>query len=322
MKSTMKMIITAMVVGVIVPGILFHLSSRKSNTVPDATEGSEIETTQQEQKFSLPVLMSDGNVVSMELDEYVVAVVLHEMPAEFELESLKAQAVIARTYALRRHEAGDKHQGAAVCTDSSCCQGFCLPEEYLSSGGLEKAIEKVTTAVYATTDQVLCYDGKIIEATYFSCSGGYTEDAVSVWGADIPYLRAKVSPGEESATHFTDTVTFSVKEFGELLDIDSAVDSGKWVESVTYTNGGGVNTMRICGKDYTGVELRKILGLRSTAFVISVVGDSVTITTKGFGHRVGLSQYGAEAMAVNGDNYETILSYYYQGTELEDYPLL
>jgi stage II sporulation protein D len=146
-----------------------------------------------------------------------------------------------------------------------------------------------------------------------------TEDASSVWGSDIPYLQATESPGEEKATHFTDTVQYTTKEFADRLGRALEETPATWVEEITYTPGGGIANMRICDINYPGTELRKLLGLRSTSFLLSIVGDTVTITTKGYGHRVGMSQYGADAMAVQGSTYEQILKHYYQGVELSQY---
>ena len=262
-------------------------------------------------------VLSDGEVVQMELEEYICCVVLAEMPAEFELEALKAQAVVARTYTCRRLQDA-KHENANVCTDPSCCQAFVSWDEYLDSGGTEQLVEKVRTAVTETAAEVLLYDGELIEATYFSCSGGKTEDAQAVWGTDVPYLQSVESPGEEKATHYTDTVSFSTQEFCNKLGIPLQDTANARIGTITYTDGGGVASIELAGMTFTGTKVRQLLGLRSTAFVITWAGDTVTVTTKGFGHRVGMSQYGAEAMAVQGADYTQILSHYYLGTTLTD----
>lgn len=266
--------------------------------------------------YDITVLNENGESEQMEMNEYLTCVVLCEMPASFEPEALKAQAVVARTYALRRQKSGSKHSNADICMDSSCCQGYVSISEYLESGGQADAVEKVKNAVSETAGEVLLYDGELIEATYFSCSGGFTEDASAVWGSDIPYLQSTKSPGEEKATYFTDTVQYSTKEFADRLGRSLSETPATWIENITYTAGGGIDRMRICGVDYPGTELRKLLGLRSTSFLLSVVGDTITITTKGYGHRVGMSQYGADAMAVQGSTYDQILTHYYQGVEL------
>ena len=256
-----------------------------------------------------------GNLQQLSLEEYLLGVVLAEMPADFEVEALKAQAVVARTYT-RRRMAGGKHEGAAVCMDPGCCQGFRSPEDYLREGGRQSAVDKVWAAVRATDGLVLEYGGELIDATYFSCSGGVTEDAVAVWGQDVPYLQSVQSPGEEDAPRYRDSVSFSASEFARKLGLSGRGDPSGWFGPVTRTEGGGVETMEILGERFTGTQLRAGLGLRSTAFEVAVSGKTITITTRGFGHRVGMSQYGAQAMAREGRSAEEILAHYYTGTEL------
>lgn len=302
----------------VLPCFLFSLIGDPDSEIPIEQEMPAVTTQELDaaEEICIDVLLKTGKVHSMELNDYLTSVVLCEMPATFETEALKAQAVVARTYTLRRKDGNKKHENAAVCTDPSCCQGFCAESAYLSGGGTQEMLEKVRNAVITTSDEVLMYEGALIEATYFSCSGGQTEDAKAVWGTDIPYLQSRESPGEENATHYSDTVKFSVAEFKAQLDIHTDKRPEQWVEHITYTNGGGVDTIRLCGREYKGTELRKKLDLRSTAFIITAIGDTVTITTKGYGHRVGMSQYGADAMAVQGYNYAQILSHYYPGTKL------
>ena len=264
---------------------------------------------------TLTVLNRSGNLQQMTLEDYLLGVVLAEMPASFEPEALKAQAVVARTYTCKRMEGG-KHDAAAVCMDPGCCQGFRAPADYLNEGGKQTAVDKVRSAVKSTDGQVLHYDGSLIDATYFSCSGGSTEDAVAVWGQDVPYLRAVDSPGEEDAPRFTDSVSFTTSEFAGKLGLSDQGDPASWFGAVHYTEGGGVDTMVIRGKTFTGPRLRSALGLRSTAFSVSVDGKTITVTTRGFGHRVGMSQYGAQAMAQTGSSCAEILAHYYTGAEL------
>ena len=310
----------AVVLGFVVPTMLFSaVGKRTHNDIPQTQptdEPTQITTTPYH-TVEIPVLMEDKSVVNMDMDEYLAAVVLKEMPADFEIEALKAQAVVARTYALRRYTSGQKHSEGAVCTSASCCQGFCTEEQYLSAGGDQASVEKIKSAVAETHNQVLCYQGELIEATYFSCSGGMTEDAVAVWGSEVPYLQATESPGEEKATHYTDAMHFTVDEF--LESIGGKGETGVKIGDITYTDGGGIATITINDKTHTGTSLRQLLGLRSTAFAVHVIGNSVVVTTKGFGHRVGMSQYGADAMAVRGSTYREILAHYYQGTQLVDY---
>lgn len=320
-------ILFALAIGLAFPSILLgSIMNRDSNELQEtiSTQGtsttvSQTEETQIKTNYEITVLMENGETDIIELDKYIIGVVLQEMPAEFELEALKAQAVVARTYTLKRAESGNKHTMADICTDPSCCQGYCSPENYIIERGTQADLDKITLAVSSTTGQVLYYDNSLIEATYFSCSGGMTEDALAVWGSDIPYLQSTESPGEENAAHHTDTAFFTKREFADLLGVNLSERWENWIENVTYTTGGGVDSIIISGKTYTGTQIRKLLGLRSTSFTLTVVGDIVTITTKGYGHRVGMSQYGADAMATQGSNYIEILSHYYQGAVLAEY---
>lgn len=321
MHRRWKEIMLAFFFGIVLPSMLFSALQKKQVNKNQQSLQSDTTSSQTAKDTSifLPVLLDDGTVTELKLEDYLVAVVLQEMPAEFEMEALKAQAVVARTYALRRYKLGSKHENAAVCTDSGCCQGYCLPENYLHKGGTQVSVDKITAAVQATAGEVLTYEDSLIEATYFSCSGGMTEDAAAVWGSEVPYLVATKSPGEESAAYFVNTVTYTTEEFARMLGISLPEMTDKWIKTISHTAGGGVEEINICGRLYKGTTVRQKLGLRSTAFTIAVVGNTVTVTTKGFGHRVGMSQYGADAMAVQGSTYEQILTHYYQGVDLAVY---
>lgn len=328
MKTLAKQIMQAFFMGVVVPGLVlgsvirFDTGGREMPLETEQTTSATLETTQHIQITGkiIPVLQENNEIINMELEEYLCGVVLAEMPADFEIEAMKAQAVVARTYALRRYESGTKHPQGAICTNPSCCQGYLSQEAFLEKGGEQAGIFKVRSAVLETAGQVITYDGELIEATYFSCSGGTTEDALAVWGNDVPYLRSTDSPGEEEAVHYTDTVTFTPEDVESALGVQFTGGPEEWFGMVTRTNGGGVAQMEIAGRIFTGVELRALLNLRSTDFTVEASENAVTIVTRGFGHRVGMSQYGADAMAVSGSGYEEILTHYYQGTVLEQYP--
>lgn len=316
MRNDWKYIVLVIFLCVLFPTVLFAFLPGNDARNIKADDSIFQGTASKEEDLQISILHSDGSVAQCPLEEYLVCVLLCEMPVDFELDALKAQAVVARTYTLRRMVTGGKHNNAVVCTDPSCCQGYKDTDSFLESGGKNDALKRLKRAVYDTKKLVLTYGGELIEATYFSCSGGKTEDAKAVWGTDIPYLQATVSPGEERATHYTDTVTFSAEEFQRLIGHDLPENTEGWFGKVIYTNGGGVETILIGGKAYQGTALRSMLSLRSTAFAISAVGDTITVTTKGFGHRVGMSQYGAEAMAVSGSNFQQILAHYFHGTKL------
>lgn len=309
--------------GILLPSLLFSVAEKtwQQANVPQESTQTTQQATQQTQPPSelqetVAVLQNDGSVEQTDMDAYLTGVLLGEMPSDFDPEALKAQAVVARTYARKRGTTGVKHTGGAVCKDPACCQGYRSVEQFLSGGGTQQALEKVRTAVANTAGLVLTYNGTLIEATYFSCSGGRTEDALAVWGSDIPYLQAVDSPGEEQAAYHTDQVIYTAREFAGLLGIAPKEHPASWLGAEKRTAGGGVDTMVIAGITYKGTTLRRLLGLRSTAFSIYAAGEKIYITTKGYGHRVGMSQYGAEAMAVSGSDYRQILSHYYPGTNL------
>lgn len=317
-----KEVMLAFVCGFVLPLVLLAMElHRQPEPVPtqQPTQTTAVQTVQEEK--TLDVLTDDGTVKAMTMNDYLVGVVLGEMPASFSEEALKAQAVVARTYAAKRISQGSKHENADICTDSACCQHYRAVQAYLAQGGTQDTVDRITKVVADTKDLVLTYDGALIDATYFSCSGGSTEAAVAVWGSDVPYLQAVDSPGEEHAAYYTDEVSFTPSDFAAKLGIAAKGDPSEWFGSVRYTDGGGVETMTVCGVSYKGTELRTRLGLRSTAFTVRVDGDTILISTRGFGHRVGMSQYGAEAMAQQGSGFEEILAHYYQGTTLEQWEI-
>ena len=328
MTSNGKAWLMALIMGILIPGLLFSVCEKFIPREPQAPLSAATTAATQLPAASEPLQTSDSDVLvltdtdsltQIDMQTYLIGVLLAEMPVDFDAEALKAQAVVARTYAIRSNTSGKKHRYGAVCTESICCQSYRSVEDFFAKGGTSAQLVKVTEAVRSTDNQVLTYNGALIEATYFSCSGGRTEDAQAVWGTDIPYLRAVDSPGEEGAAHFTDAAQFTVDEFAALLGIDPMGISSDFMSTVTRTDGGGIDTLMIAGKRFSGTTLRQRLGLRSTAIEMQVRGNAVYISTKGYGHRVGMSQYGAEAMAVSGSNYREILSHYYPGTVLSPY---
>ncbi len=277
---------------------------------------------EQEVQEQTVCLQTGGQVMELPLEEYLVGVVLSEMPASFAPEALKAQAVTARTFAMRQMDGG-KHADCDVCDQSSCCQAW-TGEKALQSklgSGWQTYWNKASYAVRTTAGEVLTYKGELIDAVYFSCSGGKTEDAVAVWGGQVPYLQSVDSPGEEDASKFASEVSVSLEQFKKtvLQACPEVVLNGApagWFGSVSRTRGGGVDAMVIGGHSFSGTELRRLFGLNSTNFAVSVTAEEVSFSVLGYGHRVGMSQYGANAMAAEGKTYREILSHYYTGTEL------
>lgn len=312
MRPLWKDILAAVWLGILLPGMVLNIfvlkEKHRQAQIPHAQQIQQVIMS----GYEIPVRDPDGTRAYMDIDTYLTGVLLAEMPAEFHEEALKAQAVAARTYTWKAYTTGGKHSDSSICTDSSCCQAYMTKEAYLARGGTTENLEKVRRAVEATSNLVLVHGGELIEATYFSSSGGRTEAAVEVWGRDFPYLQPVSSPEE----HFENTVSYSVSEFQKLLGIELSGNPEEWFASVTFTDGGGVDTMQICGEAYTGVELRSLLGLRSTRFVMEAEDQTITITTTGYGHRVGMSQYGANTMAQEGSTWQAILQHYYPGTNV------
>lgn len=252
-----------------------------------------------------------GTPEDMTLHDYLTGVLMGEMPASYQLEALKAQAVAARTYTLHRLSGG-----GSLSDDPGVCQAFLPLDQAQEKLGedWEALLQKLHQAVDETDGQVLTYNGQLISATYFSGSGGKTEAAQAVWGSEIPYLVSVESPGEETTSDYESTVTVPLSEFLDTLDITQPT-----VSSVTYTPGDGVDTMVIGGTAFTGLQLRSTFHLRSTRFQMTVTEDQVIFDVLGNGHRVGMSQCGAEAMAQSGYDYAEILLWYYTGVTLTDW---
>lgn len=255
---------------------------------------------------------NDGEILSLSLQEYLMGVLLAEMSADFPAEALKAQAVAARTFALKKAQS-DRHSRAHICTDPACCQGW---------EAIQNIPAAVRQAVEETDGLVLCYEDELIEATYFSCSGGRTEAAVAVWGQDIPYLRSVESAGEEAAPRYEETLCVEKEAFKKTLlaahpEANLTGSPEGWFGAVSYTEGGGIDSIFVGGTVLRGTELRKLFSLRSTDITIRTTESQIFLTTQGFGHRVGMSQYGAKAMAEAGEHFADILAHYYSQTRLK-----
>ena len=311
--------LTALTMAVLAPVLLLPTAGAKA----EPPKMLVIEAAEPEQGRRTVRLQVGQAVEELELEEYLVGVVLSEMPISFDLEALKAQAVAARTFALRQMDGG-KHAAFDLCGQSSCCQawaGEAVLEEKLGQCW-QNYWDKAETAVKSTAGQVLTYEGELIDAVYFSCSGGTTEDAVAVWGGEVPYLQSVKSPGEEQAGKFHTEEVFSREEFCRIILEAQPLAGlsgrmGSWLGQTTRTAGGGVEKMTIGGCLFTGTQLRQLFGLNSTNFTLSVQGDAFVFSVYGYGHRVGMSQYGANAMAIAGKSYTEILKHYYEGVEVE-----
>ncbi|QKS73339.1 stage II sporulation protein D [Paenalkalicoccus suaedae] len=241
-------------------------------------------------------------------EEYIIGVVAAEMPASYEEEALKAQAVAARTYFLRQLLDGQD------VTDTTAHQVFKDEAQLRETWGNEydTYYTKIQHAVIATQGEVLTYEGEPIVATFFSTSSGKTENAEDYWGGALPYLRSVTSDWDSSSPKYEKVYEVSHEEVASGL----GVSVGGRISALT--EGGAVAEFEIGGKTLTGREVREKLGLDSSAFEWVESATGVTITTRGWGHGVGMSQYGANQMALDGQKYETILHHYYSGVVVED----
>lgn len=262
---------------------------------------------------------SKSKIESVPLENYLVGVVAAEMPADFKEEALKAQALTARTYIVKKMLSKDSlgvPQGAEV-TDTIRDQVYLNDDELRKNwkADYDWKRKKILDAVRATSGQILTYKGEAITATFFSTSNGYTENSEDYWPNSFPYLRSVASPWDKSSPKFSYKEEFSVKSFEAKLGVKIGNSSqiGKITE---YTAGKRVGKVNFNGKVLTGKDIRSKLDLRSSDFSWVRKGNSIIVTTKGFGHGVGMSQYGANGMAEEGKNYKDILRHFYQGVEI------
>lgn len=258
-------------------------------------------------------------IEKLPLDEYLVGVVASEMPADFEKEALKAQALAARTYIVShfmRGEEGKLPDGADVY-DTEVHQVYKSIAELkqLWKSDYDWKMAKVTEAVQETGGQILTYEGNPITATFFSTSNGFTENSESVWPNAYPYLKSVESPWDVGTPKFGGQKAFAAADFEKKLGVK--LPAGNEIGKITETTAGKrVGKVDIGGKVISGVDIRDKLGLKSTDFIWERKGDNIIITTKGYGHGVGMSQYGANGMAAEGKTYQEIVAHYYQGVEI------
>lgn len=277
---------------------------------------------------SVSVYVADEEKVEdMDINEYLKCVVAAEMPADFEEEALKAQAVAARTYLYSHIEQAQNgnidasHNGAVICTDSTHCQAYTPEQKCRESWGndADEKWDKISAAVDDTTGQIMTYNGEIISAVFHSTSSGATEAAVDVWGSDVPYLQSVPSVGDEQSPKYYSELTVSEEEFKNTVDekVSGTDWSGGLVSNIIRSEAGGIISLDVGGVNIKGTELRSIFSLRSTNVDISQENGNVKMSVKGFGHGVGMSQYGANYLASQGESYDEILKTYYKDIEIE-----
>lgn len=262
------------------------------------------------------VKRNQTNIIeTIPLESYIVGVLAGEMPIDFDLEALKAQAVASRSYALKRMEYNKDKEYDVV--DTILNQVY-LDEEYLKNAwgnNYVKNINKLRKAVNETIDEYLEYNGSIVDAMFFSTSNGYTEDSELVFNFECDYLRSVDSPWDaEVSSAYLTTKTISLTEFYDKLNL--SYDKNLNIEIIKRSNTNRILLLKINNQEFSGTDVYNKLSLRSTDFTIELYGDTIKITTKGYGHGVGMSQYGALGMAKKGYTYEEILKHYYQNVSI------
>ena len=266
--------------------------------------------------------LPDGGVCEMDMQEYLVGVVAAEMPAAFEPQALRAQAVAARTYALYCAEA-HKHGAAQICTDPGCCQAYAADSALRANWGAdyETNLARIRAAVEATDGEYLSYGGAPVFAAFHSSSAGATEESAAIWNAR-PYLISVPSPETaEQVPNYQSSVRCWRLDFRDTLlrahpECDFSGEPEGWIGETERDASGRVAAVTLGGVRIRGTELRQLFALRSTAFTLSFSGGIFTFHVTGFGHGVGMSQYGANTLAASGWDYRAILAHYYPGTVL------
>ena len=267
-------------------------------------------------------------VEELKLDEYLYGVVSAEMPASFEEEALKAQAVVARTYTLYKIiNNSKKHKNADICDDSTCCQAWISKEDRLARWDEEDREDfwnKIVKAVNTTQGKIITYENKPINAFFHSNSGGATEAPINVWGGSgYPYLKSVTTAGEDAYSQYSSNVTVTQTQFIEKIkkvhsDFEIDFDKKDCIEIKEYTEGNRVKTIKVGNLSLSGVEIRTLFGLRSANFKIEMEGKNITFEVTGYGHGVGMSQTGADSLAKQGKNYKEIIHHFYTDVEIED----
>lgn len=302
----------------------------KGEQTEEQNEESKEEATKHDySKYGTIKLLhkESGQIEELPIDEYLYGVVSAEMPANYEEEALKAQAVAARTYTIYQISNNiGKHGDADICNDFTCCQAWISKENRMqkwSEKDREKNWNKIISAVNATAGQIITYNNEAINAFFHSNSGGKTELASNVWigGKDFPYLQSVETSGEDGYTQYSSEVTISKKDLLEKLKQEYPYIQIKYEESesikiLDYTQSGRVKTVKFGNTEIAGTKVRSLFGLKSTNFSIKLEGDNIIFSVKGYGHGVGMSQTGADSMAKTGNSYEKILKHFYTGVEI------
>ncbi|RXT04377.1 stage II sporulation protein D [Ammoniphilus sp. CFH 90114] len=314
-----------LIIVLVIPAIVTILAPdapEMKHAQPDMPSPSQLEN-----QIQISVYRTESKKVdTYPIEEYIVGVLSAEMPADFELEALKAQAMAARTYIVRRiagKDFKDVPEGAHV-TDTVQHQVFLDDQQRRAAWGTDYSwkSQRIRQAVVETQGKVLTFEGKPIDATFFSTSNGYTENSEEYWANKIPYLRSVEVPWDKQSPRYQWTNAFSLAEVEKKLGVKIAATASaptSWYKVLETTTGNRVGKVQIGDKTFTGKEIREKLGLPSSSFNWDMKNGKLMVTTYGYGHGVGMSQWGAHGMAQSGKTATDIVHYFYQGIAIEDY---
>lgn len=303
----MKNKILLSIIIILLPITVFMLSKQ----VSPKNQNNNNQTSQDKEIYI--DLLINNEKKQIPLEEYLVSVVGAEVPALFDMEALKSQAVASRTFALYQ----ENTRGYVTTADQAYNSLEELQQKWQDN--YYTYLKRITDAVNMTKNQVITYNKKLIKSYFYAMSNGYTTTSLSVFNEALPYLNTIMPTFDnETNTKFRVTKKVSKDEFCKTLNIDCAALT---INNIITDYSNRIETLSINKKTYTGIEIRKIFDLRSTDFTITAENNDIVFTTKGYGHGVGMSQYGANAMAKEGSSYKEILEYYYQGVTIEEYKI-
>lgn len=341
MKKILIYLLSFILIIFIIPALLTRRTSpvnsnEKISNQEEQNDENQTQTSNQNEynynKYGTISLLhkKTGEVEQVNLDEYLCNVVSAEMPANYEIEALKAQAIVARTYTIYKI-LNKKHDTADICDDSTCCQAWISKDDRLArweESQRESNWQKIVSAVNDTKGKIITYDDKPIDAFFHSNSGGVTEVPVNVWGGTgYPYLQSVETSGEDTYTQYSSEVVFTQEQLINKLkekysDISIDFSNSDDIKIMEYTESTRVKTVKFGNHEISGVEARSLLGLRSTNFEISIDDDNIKFSVKGYGHGVGMSQTGADSMAKQGSSAEDIIKHFYTGVEVSEVNIL
>ncbi len=336
MKKLLKIVLLLNICAVLSPLLTMGLSAEAPVEVfePNAVVPENVLTLPARASYDADTsvrLYTGGQVRELPLKDYLTGVLAAEMPAGFPEEALKAQAVAARTYTLYKMalysgqgEIPEAHQGADLCDDAGHCEAYVdLAQQAGALWGDSAEIyrQRLESAVTDTDGMILVYEEQPIAAVFCAASTEKTESAADIWGSDLPYLKSVNSPGGSDCSRYEGTVTIKQIDFRDAIlalapEADFSGAPGTWFKDSHRSEAGSVIDVLVGGVRLTGSQVRQAAGLNSANFKVKVEGENLVFTTLGYGHGVGLSQYGARYLAMDGQTYDQILAHYYPGTQL------